>query len=109
MENTEKYLKNFDEKAALLKVIAHPIRLQILDFLREGPSCAGSANEAIGISQPNLSQHLKVLKDAGLVDCRVDGQRRCYYIIRPSLVRVLLDLLDGDHPLRPCDKIRDTG
>ena len=101
-----KFLKDFTEKAALLKVIAHPVRLEILAHLRKGPCCAGSANKAIAISQPNLSQHLKALKDAGLVNCQVDGQKRCYFIIRPTLVTELLNLLDQEHPQQPCHKNR---
>ena len=95
----KKFLNNLEEKASLLKNIAHPVRLEILEYLSKGPACASLTNKAIGISQPNLSQHLKVLKDVGLIDCCIDGQRRCYSIIRPSLVKNLLDLLAKKHPV----------
>ena len=98
------HLKNTEEKVALLKIIAHPIRLEILEFLSHGPACASTANEAINIPQPNLSQHLRILKDAKLIDCCIDGQRRCYSITCPSLITELLALLKKGYPLEPCNK-----
>jgi ArsR family transcriptional regulator len=86
----------------ILKTISHPARFKILRFLQKGPSCATLANKAIPISQPNLSQHLKLLKSVGLIDCRSIGTRRCYYICQPMLVSKLFDLLDSDY--RECAK-----
>lgn len=93
-------------QASLLKTLAHPVRLEILRYLAKGPACAGTTNETIGISQPNLSQHLKALKGAGLIDCEIDGPKRCYFIIRPTLVQGLLNLLDAKHPTQRCPKRR---
>lgn len=96
-------MSKFEDKAELLKILGHPVRLEILDFLRKGPACATKTNKAIDIPQPNLSQHLRILRDAKLVDCCIDGQRRCYSIICPSLIFEMLDLLRKDHELTPCD------
>lgn len=96
--------ENLDKQIAILKVLAHPVRLEILEYLSKGPSCANLTNKTVKISQPNLSQHLNTLKNAGIIDCRVDAQRRCYFICRPSLVKGLLDLLRKKHPYVPCDK-----
>jgi DNA-binding transcriptional ArsR family regulator len=60
------------------EAIAEPSRRQILDLLRAGERPAGELVEAMGLSQPGVSKHLKVLREAGLVSVRPDGQRRLY-------------------------------
>ena len=66
-----------------LEAIAEPRRRRILDTLREGESSVGALVESLGTSQPLVSKHLRVLREAGLVDVRVDGQRRLYRV-RPE-------------------------
>jgi DNA-binding transcriptional ArsR family regulator len=66
-----------------LEVLAEPHRRRILDRLREGESSVGTLVQEIGSSQPLISKHLRVLRDAGLVEVRVDGQRRLYRV-RPE-------------------------
>jgi DNA-binding transcriptional ArsR family regulator len=69
---------------AALQVLAEPRRLAILDLLREGGVRAvGELVDRLGVSQPAVSKHLRVLRDAGLVDVRADAQRRLYRI-RPE-------------------------
>jgi ArsR family transcriptional regulator len=95
-----------EEITLILKTLAHPVRLQVLRELMNGPSCVQAANEVFdGLSQPNLSQHLCALKKCGLVDCRVDGKKRCYFICRPTLVKGLMSLLARDHAYKLCDKM----
>lgn len=60
------------------EVLAQPIRRSILDRLRDGDVLVGELAEALGLSQPLTSKHLRVLRDAGLVTVRVDGPRRWY-------------------------------
>jgi DNA-binding transcriptional ArsR family regulator len=60
------------------EAIAEPNRRQILDLLRGGERPAGDLVEATGLSQPGVSKHLKLLREAGLVSVRPDGQRRLY-------------------------------
>jgi DNA-binding transcriptional ArsR family regulator len=60
------------------EAIAEPNRRQILDLLRAGERPAGDLVEATGLSQPGVSKHLKLLREAGLVSVRPDGQRRLY-------------------------------
>jgi DNA-binding transcriptional ArsR family regulator len=66
-----------------LQALAEPRRVAILDFLRDGEQPVGNLVGRLGISQPAVSKHLRVLKDAGLVEARVDAQRRLYRI-RPE-------------------------
>jgi len=60
------------------EALAEPNRRRILDVLREGERPAGDLVEALAISQPGVSKHLKLLREAGLVSVRADGQRRLY-------------------------------
>jgi DNA-binding transcriptional ArsR family regulator len=60
------------------EVVAQPIRRSILDRLRKGEHLVGDLAEALGITQPLTSKHLRVLRDAGFVRVRVDGPRRWY-------------------------------
>lgn len=62
----------------ILSVIAEPQRRRLLDALRDGELPVGSLAQGLGISQPLVSKHLRILREAGLVDVRVDGQRRLY-------------------------------
>jgi DNA-binding transcriptional ArsR family regulator len=60
------------------EAIAEPNRRHILDLLRAGERPAGDLVAATGLSQPGVSKHLKLLREAGLVSVRPDGQRRLY-------------------------------
>jgi DNA-binding transcriptional ArsR family regulator len=62
----------------MFEVLAEPHRRRILDLLREGEQAVGDLVSALGISQPGVSKHLRVLRDAGLVEARIDAQRRLY-------------------------------
>jgi DNA-binding transcriptional ArsR family regulator len=68
---------------AALQVLAEPRRVAILELLRDGERPVGDLVELLNLSQPAVSKHLRVLRDAGLVEARVDAQRRLYRI-RPE-------------------------
>jgi DNA-binding transcriptional ArsR family regulator len=61
-------------------VVAEPARRRILDELRTDERSVGELVGALGVSQPAVSKHLKVLRDAGLVSCRTAAQRRIYRV-----------------------------
>jgi DNA-binding transcriptional ArsR family regulator len=63
---------------AVLEVIADPTRRRILDAVRGGERSVTELVDAVGMHQPGVSRHLKVLRDAGLVEVRRDAQRRLY-------------------------------
>lgn len=72
--------------AVVLKALGHPARLQIMQTLAQRESCVcGEIVEVIGLAQSTVSQHLKVLKQAGLIQGTVDGQRSCYCIDRKAV------------------------
>jgi DNA-binding transcriptional ArsR family regulator len=64
-------------------VLAEPHRRHILDLLREGERSVNELVAGLGLSQPGVSKHLRVLREAGLVRVRVDAQRRLY-TLRPQ-------------------------
>ncbi|MGC4895314.1 ArsR/SmtB family transcription factor [Micromonospora sp. DT31] len=61
-------------------VLAEPSRRRILDRLRRAESSVGDLVDGLGMSQPAVSKHLRVLRDAGLVTCRTAAQRRIYRV-----------------------------
>lgn len=67
----------------IFETLADPTRRQILDLLRQRPRLVGELADLVGISQPGISKHLRVLRDAGLVEVRQDAQRR-WYELRPE-------------------------
>ncbi len=74
--------------ASTFEVLAEPSRRLILDLLRAGERPVGELVTALALSQPTVSKHLRVLRDAGLVEVRVDAQRRLYRV-RPEPLRDL--------------------
>ena len=70
------------------EVLAQPIRRSILDRLRAGECLVGELADVIGLTQPLASKHLRVLREAGLVNVRVDGPRRWYSLRVEPLVEL---------------------
>lgn len=79
---------------AVLQALADPSRRTILEILREHPESAGDLAAVLPIARPGVSRHLRVLREAGLVDVRADGQRRIYSL-QPEALRELDDWLAG--------------
>ncbi len=74
-------------QAEVLKTLANPRRLDILHRLAEGPCEVGRLAEEIGASQPNVSQHLSVLRAAGLVEAERDGREVRYRLTDPDVIK----------------------
>ena len=77
-----------------LAVLADPTRRKVFERLRAGPRPVNALAAGLPVSRPAVSQHLKVLKDAGLVEERSEGVRRIYSVRREGLVE-LRDWLDS--------------
>jgi ArsR family transcriptional regulator len=78
-----------DELAALSKALGHPARVQIMRLLVRRDACiCGDIVEELPLAQSTVSQHLKVLKDAGLVKGEIDGPRVCYCVAPRALRRL---------------------
>jgi ArsR family transcriptional regulator len=84
-------------KAELLKVMAHPVRLMLLEELAQGVKCVSDLEDLLEISQPNVSQHLALLRRHGVIDYYMDGRLRCYYLVEP-MVPDVIELIKKDYP-----------
>jgi len=73
-------------QAEVLKVLASPRRLEILHVLAEGPCEVGRLAIAVGASQPNVSQHLAVMRTAGVVESERDGREVRYRLSDPDVM-----------------------
>jgi DNA-binding transcriptional ArsR family regulator len=74
--------------SATIEVLAEPSRRQILDALRDGEQPVLALVKRLQLSQPAVSKHLRVLRDAGLVATRPDGQRRLYRLRMEPLIEL---------------------
>lgn len=74
--------------ATTFEVLAEPNRRRILDLLRESERSVGELVERLALSQPGVSKHLRVLREAGLVDVRHDAQRRWYRLHAEPLAEI---------------------
>ncbi|MEX2604381.1 MAG: metalloregulator ArsR/SmtB family transcription factor [Gracilimonas sp.] len=79
--------------AAIAKALGHPARIAILKILAERNTCfCGDITEVLPLAQSTVSQHLKALKSAGLIDGEVEGVRTCY-CLNPDGIQELKSLL----------------
>ena len=79
----------FESQAALLKALGQPTRLQILDLLKDGERCVCEIFPAISQEQANVSKHLSIMKQAGILECRKDGLRIIYRIKDPKILNLM--------------------
>lgn len=83
-------MTDFKDMAEFFKVVAHPARIEILSRLESGILCVSDMEGFLGVAQPNVSQHLSVMRKAGLVDYFIDGKQRCYFLKDPRAIDVLV-------------------
>lgn len=85
-------------KAKVFNALSDPVRLEILEFLRDGEKCVCEIVPHVGIIQPLVSRHLRILKECGLVKHRKEGNRRLYSVTDPVIFKtidsVTVDLID---------------
>lgn len=89
LTKTEHFTDKQNEIATLIKAIAHPARVAILEFLlnTEGCICNDIVDE-LPLSQPTVSQHLKELKNAGIIKGNIEGNAICYCVDEKSLKKI---------------------
>jgi ArsR family transcriptional regulator len=75
--------------AEVLRTVAHPVRLQIIEVLEHGQCCVGDIVLKTGHSQSVISQHLGLMKDKRVLDCRREGTKAFYTIRNPSAITLL--------------------
>ena len=79
----------FDNQAELLQALAHPVRLEILEVLRDGEQCVCHFESVLGLRQAYMSQQLMALRKVGLVAHRKDGLRVYYRVLDPGVYAIL--------------------
>jgi ArsR family transcriptional regulator len=79
-------------KAKIFRALSDPIRLKILEFLRDGEKCVCEIIPHVAIIQPVVSRHLKILKDSGIVRDKKDGTRRLYSITDQRIFQIIDDI-----------------
>jgi len=84
----------YEEDARILKALAHPTRLHILDLIRDKHPCVKGLEEILGLAQPNISQHLSLLRNIGIVEAERDGNQVCYRIKNQTVLKLLDAMLD---------------
>jgi len=89
--------RDLRSKADVLRALAHSTRLEIVERLLEKPKCVNDIKGLMDVSQPNLSQHLTLLRQEGMVDFCEDGKKRCYYLCRPDFIKELLAIFNQDY------------
>jgi ArsR family transcriptional regulator, arsenate/arsenite/antimonite-responsive transcriptional repressor len=90
--------KDLAKHAQWLKVLAHPTRLAIVNALLPGPQCVNDVCDLCDASQPNISQHLALLRHAGIVKFYDEGKLRCYFLPYPNQIQAILAALSQKEP-----------
>lgn len=107
-------MKRFDEQdeelAAALRALGHPVRLSILRFLvARGASncCCTDVTESLPLAQSTVSQHIKVLLDAGLIQRQSQGTRNCYCVCAEKLAAIASTFDNYVGGLTPLDSTKE--
>ena len=86
-------MTDLDAAAELLKAFAHPLRLAIVLEVRGGERCVHDLVDRLDAPQPRVSQHLKILKDAGVLSARRRGREIAYSIADEHVVHIAIDAI----------------
>ncbi len=94
-QNTVSSTGDVENIALIAKALAHPARVRIIAFLLSKPGCiGGDIVEQVGLAQSTVSEHLRILKEAGIVTGTIDYPRVCY-ALDPSALAPLRDLIEA--------------
>jgi ArsR family transcriptional regulator, arsenate/arsenite/antimonite-responsive transcriptional repressor len=86
--NTELFTKRQNDIANIMKALAHPARVAIIDYLLKTDSCiCGDIVKVLPLAQPTVSQHLKELKNAELIKGNIEGNAICYCINEKTFLK----------------------
>ena len=78
-----------EKLAEILKALGHPTRVKIVEYLADGEKCVKEIWQEIGVPQPTVSQHINILKNAGIISYRKDGVKTCYRVEMPVVIEIL--------------------
>ncbi len=80
----------YDKQAEILKSLAHPLRIAILDYLKDGEQCVCDIAKFVGSERSNISRHLAIMVSCGVLDCRKEGLNVIYRL----KARCILDFIE---------------
>lgn len=86
--------ETYEERARIMKALAHPSRLMIVDELSDGERCVCGLTEMVGADISTVSKHLSVLKEAGIVACRREGVQMFYHLETPCILDIFTCIED---------------
>ena len=89
----EKKLSKEEKIVNFLKAIANSVRIEIIKQLMKGKKCVTEINKLCESSQPNISQHLTILRLNNIVECRREGNFKCYLLKKPEEMKKLFEIL----------------
>lgn len=79
----------YQRKAEIIKAVGHPLRVAVVDFLKDGEKCVCDIAEHVGSERSNVSRHLAVMLKAGVLRCRKDGLMVFYELRTPCILNFL--------------------
>lgn len=85
----DKKARLFERQAEIAKAVAHPLRIAVIDFLKDGERCVCDIAERVGSERSNISRHLAVMVHAGVLTCRKDGLKVFYSLKTPCVAQWL--------------------
>lgn len=88
MSNKNTQLR-YEKQAEIAKAIGHPLRIAIIDFLRDGEQCVCDIAQHVGSERSNVSRHLSVMVRAGVLECRKEGLNVIYRLKTPCVLDFL--------------------
>jgi len=82
-------LSDCEKVAEVLKALGHPTRVKIIKYLSNGEKCVKEIWQELEIPQPTVSQHINILKSAGIISYKKDGVKTCYKIEDPRVIDII--------------------
>ena len=90
-------ISNYKKASRVFSIFSHPTRLIIAQMLLEKTKCVNDIKDMVKARQPNISQHLTLLRLNGIVECTQKGKMKCYCLKKPQLVKDILKLLNKNN------------
>jgi DNA-binding transcriptional ArsR family regulator len=80
---------NYEKVSEILKALAHPARLKMVAGLIKDECNVGQIQKVLGLPQSTISQHLRILKNAGIIKGRREGNKTCYRVIDKQVRKII--------------------
>jgi len=109
MKKNQNDILDYREVSNFLKALSHPTRLMIVMKLLEGEGkrCVNDITELVKVSQPNISQHLAILKASGLVGWNQEGKKKCYFLKNHRLIKSIVKKFEKSRINEPAELLKN--